>query len=322
MQQKLASTFTSEADAIAAMGLQGMDGPEEAGRDDDGTGSPVGSHADTQLLVERLRELLAAMGTNASNVAGIALEGWWEARRERRRAFLPVFEGAAAAAEGLIRDVLRSRVATDPTTPSGPVEFVPDRVMARFLRVARRPETEITYRSAIDCTMEQGDALLDELERVIDQTAGGDLPDWWTGGDSVEGERVAILVDGLWEPVEQTSYDAVADAWSRFAEALGVDTPAAANNLASLLIQSPQLDEIPKDDRSTLLDAAAEDGVFPAGRKFAVAPPDAGGVLSVLARYPRARWQEILDRAWDRGFSEQFEGRTEAIVAILAQAMA
>ena len=319
VKESLASSFQDEHEAAMALGIGAVaasDPPKaEEPEQESGDDSPEDDDGITGLADE-LRALVREHITTDSDSITSSLLGWWEAVRGGRRAFIPVFDDVAEAINGFV-DLLPSNV--DTFTLSEDL-LLPESVLARFLSIARRPGVKPRYVDLDEATPEEVRAVLEEVGAAKKSESDPAALDWMQSKSNESGEeRVAVLVDGQFEEVQDKNLSYLKNQWDHYLAEFGIeDEPDLAPELARLLGAKAAKAGIDETDVLAILDSAADNKEFPSARRT-TPRADVPGLVKALGQTEEERWGAVVDQAWANGLSETFASKSDLLLAAMVE---
>lgn len=303
LEQSLASTFTSEREALDALDIESLETPSVPVEPPSLVEPPTPSH-DTQALLRYLED--AARG-GSEVLEGAALLGWWEARTPSEVAYLPVFQGIDEAARSWV-DELQQRHRS--SIPRALREGLPITVLEAFRDAAEHPQSTIRHVELEDAT-DQLDALVRRLRAVEDDV---EVPEWWQA-ESIGADAVVFEDE---EGVLVFAAEAL--------EALQDDLPGLRRRVARGAALADVTDRLYKDvyadyglalrQFQRLVHAALRDDCVPTVRPASA--PDESGVLAALRVVPADKQSEVVARALEMGLSSHYESVNALVSRLLS----
>lgn len=311
MSEALASSFRSEREACAALGLLTPESAEMGVEAEEAVDEPDDEALEDEIaaLLGDLKEFLRKHIVSSTESEVLRLVGWWEVLRGGRRAFLPVFEDAIAAAEAFVRSIEDGRTDREAGDRLG----LSDSVVSRFVSIARRPNVVPEYVALESATSEQIRGMSREVATVGE-------PAVTTRGDRDMTDQVAVLVDGQLETVDAANYRQLRDQWETDSARYKVASdPELMGALRTLLHKKNVHEGWAEDQVLAMLDAAVDEGSFPSQHSFG-STIDVIGLLSELTTVRHREWPRLIDNALASGLSEACKDRTDLLLVLLREA--
>ncbi len=323
VKESLASTFSDEREAVLALGIEEFvktippaDAEPEA--DDDVQADEEERDGDDISGLEReLRRLVRAHAQGRGTSTECSLLGWWEATRGGRRAFIPVFDDVSESVHAFVHalpsDLEAAAAAED--------LLIPETVLTRFLRIARRPGVEAHYVDLEEATPDELQAVLDEVSDITALESDPSELAWLDGAEDQESaDTFSVLVDGNFEAVAAENFWRLRKEWEHYSIDFGInDRPELAPALAQLLEAKALKSGVDSADAAAILDAAADNQEFPSVHRSA-RRADLLSLLKALRQRERNEWNDVVDKALASGLAEKYESKSDLLVAALVRA--
>jgi superfamily II DNA or RNA helicase/ATP:corrinoid adenosyltransferase len=308
LEETLASTFTTEREAIAA-----LDADELA--EEPKTEKPAPRRPEDRpnaALVDDLIDYLGDLSrVNLEHLDGVSLVGWWEAKSLSEIAYLPVFEGDGDDIDAWVSALGATRSAA---IPSSVRASTPATVLEAFRDAADRPDAELRY---VDLDQDSCEALqaLERRIRALDDDVRP--PDWW---------RAASM--NIHEPVVIDDDEGTLIAGRAALDELEIDLPSIrvrverGHSLAEVADRFYDEESygawgLGRQDFQRLVRAAlAAEGPPPCQSP---APPDENSVLDALRVVDPEGQREVLEVALEAGLGARYATLHDFGMALLAK---
>lgn len=173
VKETLATSFTGERDALAALEIEPDDPIHRPGKERKRV--EISKEPEKKQILNLIDYVEALATTETTALTEAALDGWWVARARDRIAFLPVFDSFRWATEPRLKSWADNKDAEN-----GVVDLLyhhlPEGVVTAFLEAAERPNADVKYIQLAD---DAGSSIgqLPRMLRAVDDDA--QVPAWW-----------------------------------------------------------------------------------------------------------------------------------------------
>jgi superfamily II DNA or RNA helicase len=338
LQDQLTARFSTEQDALEALGLNAHEAEDLAQAAITSAiqiqeKSPVAPEDYARRLEELLRNVQAMRLKGQWAPEEVPLLGWWETSSLEGSQYLPVFHGDKEALGARLGRLLQLVQSDRPLPEEGWafIQHIPEEISQAFARAVLQNRGALRYidlsrshaaetQQALEAMLQRGN--ISEGKPAASQESSRPPLEFWLSHAAQNGsvnDTLLVRMGSTLQAVSSAHYERVNKVWSDHRDLLGPNPePRAINLFVRMASRFPAVAGVPALLCEQLLTEAAQRGDLPAPLPSHEQGPTLGEVRQQLSTMTDSQRRESLDLLYKAYFAGKYATREEFLMGLIA----